>query len=168
MGKRRTREHIIADLSANHVEKHALLCGYSVERVFHDYGVDLLLYTVGPEGDVENEMVKIQLKATDKLTLRENGQVGALVIQKSDLDYWLGELLPIMLILYDAQAETAYWLHIQDYFQKQKEFDLNLVGKTVTVYMNTADVVNVQTIREFARIKAEVLLREWWRNYNAE
>ena len=42
MRKRRTREHIIADLSANHVERHALLCGYSVERVIHDYGIDLV------------------------------------------------------------------------------------------------------------------------------
>jgi hypothetical protein len=34
--KRRTREHVIADLSANHVERHALLCGYSVERHVHE------------------------------------------------------------------------------------------------------------------------------------
>ena len=45
MRKRRTRSHIIADFSANFVEKQALICGYSVERIIHDYGVDLLLYT---------------------------------------------------------------------------------------------------------------------------
>ncbi len=59
--KRRTRGHIIADLSANHVEKYVLLCGYSVERVVHDYGVDLLLYTYTEAGEVENETVKIQV-----------------------------------------------------------------------------------------------------------
>lgn len=63
--KRRTREHIIADLSANHVERHVLLCGYSVERVVHDYGIDFLLYTYGAAGDIEAETIKIQLKATD-------------------------------------------------------------------------------------------------------
>jgi hypothetical protein len=26
--KRRTREHVIADLAVNHVERHALLCGF--------------------------------------------------------------------------------------------------------------------------------------------
>ena len=36
---------MIADLSANHVEKQALLCGFSVERVRHDYGIDLILFT---------------------------------------------------------------------------------------------------------------------------
>lgn len=52
--KRRTREHVIADLSANHVERHALLCGYSVERCLHDYGIDLVITTYDTQGNVEN------------------------------------------------------------------------------------------------------------------
>ena len=36
--KRRTREHVIADLAVNHVERQALLCGFTIERVVHDYG----------------------------------------------------------------------------------------------------------------------------------
>jgi hypothetical protein len=40
--KRRTREHVIADLSVNHVERQALLCGFSVERIRVDYGIDLI------------------------------------------------------------------------------------------------------------------------------
>ena len=51
--KRRTREHVIADLSANHVEKQALLCGFSVERVRHDYGIDLIWFTYDEHGEVE-------------------------------------------------------------------------------------------------------------------
>ena len=74
MRKRRTRNHIIADLSANHVERHALLCGYSVERMAHDYGVDLLLYTFNADGEIENDTVKIQLKATDNLTMLQDGE----------------------------------------------------------------------------------------------
>ena len=34
--------HIIADLSVNHVERFVLRCGYTLERTVHDYGVDLL------------------------------------------------------------------------------------------------------------------------------
>ena len=52
--KRRTREHVIADLSANHVERQALLCGYAVERRAHDYGIDLVITTYDREGNVEN------------------------------------------------------------------------------------------------------------------
>jgi hypothetical protein len=34
--KRRTREHVIADLSVNHVERFALLCGFVSEHMRYD------------------------------------------------------------------------------------------------------------------------------------
>jgi hypothetical protein len=43
--KRRTREHVIADLSVHHVEGLALKCGYTVQRTIADYGYDLRLET---------------------------------------------------------------------------------------------------------------------------
>jgi hypothetical protein len=39
--KTRTREHVIADLAVNHVERQVLLCGFTLERIVHDYGLDL-------------------------------------------------------------------------------------------------------------------------------
>jgi hypothetical protein len=39
--KRRTREHIIADLSVNHVERLILRCGWVARRMNPDYGIDL-------------------------------------------------------------------------------------------------------------------------------
>lgn len=51
--KRRTREHVIANLGVNFVERQALLCGFSVERVVHDYGTDLLLFTYDNDGSTE-------------------------------------------------------------------------------------------------------------------
>ena len=43
--KRRTREHIIADLSVNHVERAILRAGHTTQRVLQDYGFDLYLTT---------------------------------------------------------------------------------------------------------------------------
>jgi len=106
--KRRTCSHVIADLSANHVERQALLCGYSVERVVHDYGIDMVLYTYTDEDEIEPESVKIQLKATDNLTLLRDGNTISFPVERADLEYWLGEWLPVMLILFDAQEEVAY------------------------------------------------------------
>jgi hypothetical protein len=60
--KRRTRSHIIADLSANHIERHVLLCGHTVERVIHDYGVDLLLNTYTADGEMETRSSRYSLK----------------------------------------------------------------------------------------------------------
>jgi hypothetical protein len=85
--KRRTREHVIADLSANHVEKHALLCGYSVERVVHDYGIDLWIATYNRDGEIESGEIRVQLKATDHLKVISSGRFVALRVDEGDLGY---------------------------------------------------------------------------------
>jgi hypothetical protein len=46
VGKRRTREHIIADLSVHHVEGPILRVGFTVERFIQDYGLDLRMINV--------------------------------------------------------------------------------------------------------------------------
>ena len=51
--KRRTREHIIADLAVNHVERQALLCGFTVERNRYDYGIDLEITPFDENGEIE-------------------------------------------------------------------------------------------------------------------
>ncbi len=58
-GKRRTRAHVLADLSINHVERQVLLCGFSVDRVQHDYGYDLTMATysdTGCKNDIHKQM----------------------------------------------------------------------------------------------------------------
>jgi hypothetical protein len=65
--KRRTREHIIADLSVNHVERFILQCGWTAQRISPDYGIDLIMETFDTRGRIENGAVKFQLKATDSL-----------------------------------------------------------------------------------------------------
>ena len=157
MRKRRTRSHIIADLSANHVERHALLCGYSVERVLHDYGIDLVLYTYTEEGEIEAETIKIQLKATDNLSVLQDGETIAFPVQRADLDYWLGEWLPVILIVFDAQEEISYWAYIQAYFQHQTGFDLALTGESTTIHLRKSDVVDADAMRLFAGYKASIL-----------
>ena len=157
MRKRRTRGHIIADLSANHVERQALLCGYSMERVVHDYGIDMVLYTYSQEGEIESETVKIQLKATDNLVVLKDGQTISLSVERADMEFWLREWLPVILIVYDAQADLAYWVHVQSYFREQPELVLSLIGDTVTVHFTRADTVDKAAMYRFAKIKADVL-----------
>ena len=159
MRKRRTRNHIIADLSANYVERHVLLCGYTVERVIHDYGIDMLLYTYTPEGEVENETIGIQLKATDHLLLSRDRQTIAYSVDRSDLEYWLGERYPVILIIYDAQDDVAYWVYVQDYARNVQAVPLELVGATMTVHLHRSQIVNSDAVRQFAIYKAQVSLQ---------
>jgi hypothetical protein len=67
--KCRTRAHVIADLSVNHVERCVLRCGWTVQRFSPDYGLDLLMTTFNQRGEIENGDVRIQIKATDALSL---------------------------------------------------------------------------------------------------
>jgi hypothetical protein len=155
--KRRTRSHVLAELSANYVEKQALLCGYSVERVVHDYGVDLVLRTYNPQGEIENGPIYLQLKATDALKTREDEQTIAFSLERTDLEFWLEEPLPVILILYDGQKDTAYWLYVQAHFESLSGFDLTTVGNTITVHLRAANVVDETALREFARFRDDVL-----------
>ena len=63
--KQRTREHIIADLSVNHAERAFLLAGYTIDRVFADYGYDLIIRTFDDAGHLEPGLICVQMKASD-------------------------------------------------------------------------------------------------------
>src|SRR5438552_8139828 len=99
--KKRTRGHIIADLSAHHVEGPILRCGFTAERVVHDYGVDLYMTTYTAQGEVENDVVLFQLKGTDRLLRTPNGSEVVFRLDRADLDWWLAETFPVILVVYD-------------------------------------------------------------------
>ncbi len=76
--------------------------------------------------------------------------------------------MPWILVVYDAQANLAYWLYIQAYFERKFGFNLAQVGETVTVYMPTRNILNQEAIRQFARYKGDVLtqVQEVIRHYD--
>jgi hypothetical protein len=155
--KRRTREHIIADLSVNHVERHTLLCGFVVQVLFRDYGIDLELYTFNKKGEAQAEAILLQLKASDQLRLRKGQAPFRFRVERRARARWLAEPMPVILIVYDARKETAYWLYIQSYFRWQEDFNIFAAGKTVTVTVPTGNVVDTSAMRRFARFRDRVL-----------
>ena|SRR5437867_1714283 len=96
--KRRTREHVLADLSVNYVEKCALLCGYAVQRITHDYGIDLAIATYNAAGEIENGEIRVQVKATDQLKTVAGGLYAVVRIARVDFRHWLLEPMPVILI----------------------------------------------------------------------
>src|SRR5262249_51160666 len=131
--KRRTREHVIADLSVNHVERFVLRCGHTVERRWHDYGFDLRLTTYNERGEFESGDILMQLKATDHLKWTADGSAVLFRIERADLQGWLAETMPVLFIVYDARNDAAFWLYVQAYFGEQKEFDPTHGSQKVTV-----------------------------------
>lgn len=56
--KRRTREHILEDLSENHLERNVLLKGHVLRRPERDYGVDVSMFHFADDGTIENGEVR--------------------------------------------------------------------------------------------------------------
>ncbi len=111
--KRRTREHVLADVSVNHVERFIFQCGFSSERVEHDYGTDLLMFTFDANGEIENGHIQIKVKATDHPKYHGDNQTIACPVEMAHLWSWAEEPCPVILVRYDATADRGYWLYVQ-------------------------------------------------------
>jgi hypothetical protein len=90
MRKRRTRQHVIADLTINYVERVVLRCGWTVERMRHDYGIDLMMRTYADTGEAEAGATYFQVKATDSLTRSADKQSIAVRLAWRDLLFYSG------------------------------------------------------------------------------
>jgi len=156
--KRRTREHIIADLGVNFVERQILLCGNSLERVVHDYGIDALLFTYDHNGETENDWIPIQIKATDHLRYIQQGQFVAIRVAKADLRSWLTRILPIILIVYDAQQDCAYWVHVQAHYGTGR-FRIIQGDGDVTIRIPISQELDSTAIKQIVAFRDEVIKR---------
>jgi hypothetical protein len=113
--KRHPRQHVIADLSVNHVERIILEAGHAIQRPTSDYGYDLMVATFDEQGYAEPGLVLLQFKAAESL---DEGLHFAFDIDVRDYNLWMMEELPVLLVLYDAGRRKAYWVCVQTYFER--------------------------------------------------
>lgn len=151
--KRRTREHVIADLSVNHVERHILRCGWVPRRMNPDYGIDLFLETYSPQGDLENGGVWLQLKATDRLRVLPAKQAIPVRLEWRDVLFWLNERMPGILVIYDAPRDRAWWLHLQAALANVTAKRRVPKRATLTLHVPTRNRLDAEAIRRFARMR---------------
>ena len=121
--KRRTREHIVEDLSENYLERLVLNAGHLLRRPRRDYGVDVTMFHFSESGELENGEVRFQLKATDHLTSVLDGQYATVRVKTGDIQYWSMEFYPFILVLYDAKKEAGYWIGIDDILKQSPDLD---------------------------------------------
>lgn len=159
--KRRTREHVIADLSVNHVEKFVFQCGHSTERIVHDYGIDLLMFTYNENGEIENGHVQLQLKATDNLRVLKDGETVAFSVEWAHIKSWQWEPFPVILVVYDARGKgRALWLYVQNYIETSK-IELDDMGDevTVTFHIPVGNRLGKAAIGRFRGFRDKILAR---------
>jgi Domain of unknown function (DUF4365) len=151
--KQRTRQHVIADQSVNHLERFIIDAGHTAQRLEKDYGYDLLLFTFDEQGYAEPGLVSLQLKATENLHA-----VGADYVFDVDIrDYnlWTHEKFPVLLILFDASRRRAYWLDFQRYFHRGPTRRPKRGAKGVRVRVPARQVVNRRAIARMRSLKGE-------------
>jgi hypothetical protein len=156
VGKTRTREHVLADLSINHVERQILLCGFAVDRVQHDYGYDLTMYSFDASNAIEPGQVYIQVKGTDDLPWIASGKIISWSVSQRDLKLWLQETYPVVLAVYDGQQDKAYWIHIQAYIGSRGTAELFARGQTTQVHILAGKRFNPRAVHTIAQCKNDI------------
>ena len=152
-GKRRTRQHVIEDISVHHVEGVILHRGYTAQRVTSDYGYDLLMTTFDDAGYAEPGVVYLQVKASEALLAVGGDYVFDLDVR--DYNLWKREELPVILVLYDATRGEAYWLAVQGYFRETATRQPRAGAKTVRVRVPKSHVLDRDAVSVFRELKRE-------------
>src|SRR5437868_15281542 len=155
--KQRTREHVIADQSVNHLERFIIDEGHTAQRLEKDYGYDLLLFTHDDQGYVEPGLVYLRLKAAETLQAADSDYLFDLDIR--DYNLWLLEEMPVILILFDASRRRAFWIHFQSYFKEDSARQPKPGAKTVRVYLPMRQAVNRRAVEKMRTLKEEFLNR---------
>jgi len=122
-----------------------------------DYGYDILLSTYDSNGEVESGEIRIQVKATDELSILKDNSTISFRVSRSDLARWLHDPFPVILVMYDAQADKAYWLYVQRYFEALSGFSLFSAPNTVSVHIPMANLVNPSAIVNFSSYRENAI-----------
>jgi hypothetical protein len=155
MRKRRTRNHIIEDLGFNHIERHILYAGYTMYRYnANEYSYDGSIHTFSNTGDFENVGILFQLKSTDNPKYSSEKKSISFDLSKKDLESWLLNYFMVVLIVYDAQSEQAYYVDLQDYF-KINTISLQNIRKFVRINLPCNQVLNTKTVSQLREKKNE-------------
>jgi hypothetical protein len=155
--KKRVRQHIIADMSFHHVAYRIVKHGFTIEAVSSDYGYDGSIVTFNSKGEVENGVIYIQLKATDKIKKGKTAHSAEFRVDKRDLAYWGDEPFPVYFILFDAKSERAYWIYFQKFVQAKKLSAAKMKTKTFAITIDTRQQVDEQTAKAWRAEKSAVL-----------
>ena len=149
MRKQRTRAHIIEDLGFNHVERQILYAGFTVHRYSHnDYGYDGLFHTFNAQGEYENGIFFFQLKSTDQIQFSEKKKALVFDLSRRDLELWLVDTMTMLLILYDAQNEIAYYIDLQAYF-RNNSIRMGKDRKFIRVYIANENIFTAFAAQSF-------------------
>jgi hypothetical protein len=156
--KVRTTEHVISDLSYNFLERKVLQRGHWLDSPTNDYGIDATMFHHNERGEIENGEIRFQLKATKKVKPSRGGDWISQRVEMRDLRYWYFEFYPVVLVVFEADKDRAYWLHIQDYIEKKPSV-FESEAASISLRVPTKNKLNLHAIDRFRRLSMETLAK---------
>jgi hypothetical protein len=86
--------------------------------------------------------------------LKGNATEYAYDVERRDLNLWMWERTPVILVLFDASVRRGYWLHVQSFFRadgswREKEL------KTVRVRVPRRQPMNRRAIARIRDLKQQ-------------
>jgi len=154
------REHIIADLSENYVQRPFLERGHTCGRVIPDYGYDLSVVTFDSKGYREGAWLYLQLKATDDIEKYGINDMFSFTIDVASYNQYIKELVPVYFVLFDAQGRQAYWVNARTYCRGlAKTKKLTDIQQSVQIYIPRKNVMNFTAIDEMQKEKNAMVKR---------
>jgi hypothetical protein len=102
---------------------------------------------------IRNQKGKPTMKKGESydLNLSEQNKGYIIDLSKRDLELWLDSFHPVLLVLFDAQNEQAYYTDLQTYFQKNRIL-LKNVRKFVRVYFSPEAIFDKLAIHNLQNI----------------
>ena len=153
--KTRPREHVIADMSVHYLSYIVVKEGFIVEQKHSDYGIDLSVFTFSLDGQYENANIWVQLKATDSIKTGRDGFYRQ-KISRSEIATWERETFPVFLVLFDAQREECFALHLQEYFSTNGISSSTMKSESRIVRLPPVSVTGT-TIQNWRSLKNKML-----------
>jgi hypothetical protein len=150
---------MISDLSFHYVGYQVAKSGFSFEAIHSDYGYDGTIVTFNSMGEVENGIIYVQLKASDRISYKIDNGLISFSVSKKDISYWEDEPFPVFLVLFNTEKECAYWIYFQKYLRKHFIESSKMQNNSITVYFDPENILNEKAIAKWRNEKQKLLRR---------
>ncbi len=111
-----------------------------------------LLPPVNDIGEVGNRFMDIQVKATEKLHKLKGSGEFVFDFSKNDIENWLNSQLLVLLVIYEAGTDTAYFIDVAAYFRVNRNV-LGRANKYVRLYFTSANVFDQWALNQYKQSK---------------
>jgi hypothetical protein len=153
--KRRTRQHVLADLAVLHAESFIVEEGHIAQRVTGEHGHELVMHTCDGEGQLEPGSIFLHTRAVE--ALEREGLNYVYDLDVADYEEWIVEETPV-LVLYEASRKRAHWVPMQHYFaveERRPKKREDRAGASRTV------IYSVHRVNDIRHLKQKWAGRGW-------